>query len=91
MLRTDAEGRYSYRTIRPGSYPGTRVPQHIHHEVTADGHGTRISEIVFEDDPVMNLRIRDEAACPGSFYALQKVTGPGGVGRVTQDVVLTGQ
>jgi protocatechuate 3,4-dioxygenase beta subunit len=90
LLRTDAQGRYSYRTIRPGSYPGTQVPQHIHYVVTAEGRGTRIFAIVFEDDPVMSQRIRDEAARPGSFYALQKVqTGPDGVGRVTQDVVLS--
>jgi protocatechuate 3,4-dioxygenase, beta subunit len=37
LLRTHWEGRYSFRTIRPGSYPGTRVPQHIHYEVTAEG------------------------------------------------------
>ena len=39
LLRTDGAGRYSFSTIRPGSYPGTRVPQHIHYEVAADGHG----------------------------------------------------
>ena len=90
LLRTDGQGRYSYRTIRPGSYPTTRVPQHIHYEVTADGHGARIFEIVFEDDPFMTRKIRDEAAQPGSIYALQQVRpGPGGVGRVTQDVVLS--
>jgi len=89
LLRTDGQGRYSYRTIRPGSYPGTRVPKHIHYEVTADGHGTRIFEIVFEDDPFLSRQIRAEAARPGSFYALQPVRrGPGGVGRLTQDVVL---
>jgi protocatechuate 3,4-dioxygenase, beta subunit len=91
LLRTDAQGRYSYRTIRPGSYPGTRVPQHIHYEVTAEGRGSRIFEIVFEDDPVMTAKIREDAARPGSIYALQRVVpGPGGVGRVTQDVVLPG-
>jgi protocatechuate 3,4-dioxygenase, beta subunit len=89
LLRTDGQGRYSYGTIRPGSYPGTRVPQHIHYEVTADGHGTRIFEIVFEDDPFMSQQIRENAAQPGSIYALQRVqTGPGGVGRLSQDVVL---
>jgi protocatechuate 3,4-dioxygenase, beta subunit len=89
LLRTDGQGRYSYRTIRPGSYPGTRVPKHIHYEVTADGHGTRIFEIVFEDDPFLTREIRAEAARPGSVYALQAVRrGPGGVGRLTQDVVL---
>ena len=89
LLRTDGRGRYSYRTIRPGSYPGTRVPQHIHYEVTAERHGTRIFEIVFEDDPFLSAQVRADAARPGSFYALQPVRkGPGGVGRVTQDVVL---
>jgi protocatechuate 3,4-dioxygenase beta subunit len=89
LLRTDGQGRYSYRTIRPGSYPGTRVPKHIHYEVTADGHGTRILEIVFEDDPFVSPQIRTEADRPGSIYALQRVQrGPNGVGRVAQDVVL---
>jgi protocatechuate 3,4-dioxygenase, beta subunit len=89
LLRTDGRGRYSYRTIRPGSYPGTRVPQHIHYEVTAQGHGTRIFEIVFDDDPFLGPQARADAARPGSFYALPPVRkGPGGVGRLTQDVVL---
>jgi protocatechuate 3,4-dioxygenase beta subunit len=91
LLRTDGHGHYSYRTIRPGSYPGSRVPQHIHYEVTADGNGTRIFEIVFEDDPFMTPQIREDAARPGSIYGLQRVLpGPGGVGRLTQDVVLPG-
>jgi len=89
LLRTDERGRYSYRTVRPGAYPGTRVPRHIHYEVTAAGHGTRIFEIVFEDDPFVTARLREEAARPGSFYALRRVEpGPGGVGQVTQDVAL---
>jgi len=89
LLRTDGQGRYSYRTIRPGSYPGTRVPKHIHYEVTADGHGTRIFEIVFDDDPFVTGQIRGDAARPESGYALQRVQREtGGAGRVRQDVVL---
>ena len=91
LLRTDPQGRYAYRTIRPGSYPGTRVPKHIHYEVTAEGQGTRIFEIVFDDDPYVTARVREEAARPGSIYALQRVqAGSGGVGRLTQDIVLPG-
>ena len=91
LLRTDAGGRYSYRTIRPGSYPSTRVPKHIHYEVAADGHGARIFEIVFDDDPFVGERVRAEAAQPGSFYSLRKVSrGADGVGRIEQDVVLPG-
>jgi protocatechuate 3,4-dioxygenase, beta subunit len=89
LLRSDASGRYSFRTIRPGSYPGTRVPQHIHYEVAAPGHATRIFEIVFEQDPLVTAEIRGQAAQPGSIYSLRKIEpGPGGVGQVMQDVVL---
>ena len=88
LLRSDARGSYSYRTIRPASYPGTRVVQHIHYEVTASGHGTRIFEIVFEDDPVMTQEVRRQAKEPGSIYSLRKVEPGRDAGRVTQDVVL---
>jgi protocatechuate 3,4-dioxygenase beta subunit len=89
LLRTDASGRYSFTTIRPGSYPGTRVPRHVHYEVGADGHGTRIFEIVFDDDPLVTDEIRGRAAEPGSVYSLRRVEArPSGVGLVVQDVVL---
>jgi protocatechuate 3,4-dioxygenase beta subunit len=89
LLRTDAAGRYSFRTIRPGSYPGTRVPQHIHYEVAAAGEGSRIFEIIFEQDPNVTAEIRKQAAEPGSIYSLRRIeAGAGGAGQVTQDVVL---
>ncbi len=91
LLRTDDHGRYAFRTVRPGSYPATRVPKHIHYEVTAAGHGTRIFEIVFEDDPFVGEAVRAAAARPGSFYSLRPVRpGANGAGRVEQDVVLPG-
>jgi protocatechuate 3,4-dioxygenase beta subunit len=89
LLRSDAAGRYSYRTIRPASYPGTRVPQHIHYEVAAPGHGTRIFEIVFEQDPLVTADVRTRAKEPGSIFSLRPIVPtPGGAGQVTQDVVL---
>ena len=89
LLRTDAAGRYSFATIRPGSYPGTRVPRHIHYEVAAAGHGPRVFEIVFADDPLVTDEIRLEASRPGSIYSLRRVEpGPAGSGLVIQDVVL---
>ena len=89
LLRSDAAGRYSFRTIRPGSYPGTRVPQHIHYEVAATGHAPRIFEIVFEQDPLVTAEIRGRAAQPDSIYSIRRIEpGAGGAGLVTQDVVL---
>jgi protocatechuate 3,4-dioxygenase, beta subunit len=89
LLRTDGSGRYSFTTIRPGSYPGTRVPRHIHYEVSASGHGSRIFEIVFDDDPLVTEEIRAQAAHPGSVYSLKRVEArPSGIGLVVEDVVL---
>ncbi len=89
LLRTDAAGHYSFRTIRPASYPGTRVPQHIHYEVAVAGHPSRIFEIVFDEDPLVTDEIRRHAAQPGSIYSIRRTEpGPGGVGQVSQDVVL---
>ena len=87
--RTDAAGGYSFTTVRPGSYPGTRAPQHIHYEVAADGHGPRFFEIIFEDDPHVDDELRRRAAQPGSHYSLKRVgKGPAGESLVVQDVVL---
>jgi len=89
LLRSDANGRYAFRTIRPGSYPGTRVPQHIHYEVAADGHESRIFEIVFDQDPLVTDAIRRRAAEPGSIYSVRRIErGRDGVGILSQDVVL---
>jgi protocatechuate 3,4-dioxygenase beta subunit len=92
LLRTDAAGRYSFTTIRPGSYPGTRIPQHIHYEVAAEGHGSLVFEIVFDDDPHVDEAIRRRATGPPAGASLRRVEkGPDGVGRLTQDVVLGGR
>jgi protocatechuate 3,4-dioxygenase beta subunit len=57
-LRTDSEGRYSFRTARPGGYQkqygGRYIPQHIHFEVAAAGRTTRRFQLVFSDDPRMD-------------------------------------
>jgi protocatechuate 3,4-dioxygenase beta subunit len=39
-VRTDADGRFTFETIRPGSYPGTNNPPHVHFTAFL-GDGTR--------------------------------------------------
>jgi protocatechuate 3,4-dioxygenase beta subunit len=68
--RTDADGRYVFDTIRPGSYPHTRNPQHVHMHIIEPGCSTYvIKEIQFSDDPARQQlneqdrkRADDEAA-----------------------------
>lgn len=49
-LRTGKDGRYEYRTIRPGPYPGDGPPAHVHYEVRADGFEDLVTELMFRDD-----------------------------------------
>ena len=50
--QTDSLGRYAFDTIRPASYPGTTLPQHIHMHVIEPGRCTYyIDDVNFADDP----------------------------------------
>jgi protocatechuate 3,4-dioxygenase beta subunit len=44
-IRTDSEGRYNFRTILPGEYPGR--PRHIHYRVSQQGYATLVTQIYF--------------------------------------------
>lgn len=50
--QTDSHGQYRFDTIRPGSYPGRDVPEHIHMHVIEPGRATYyIDDVMFRDDP----------------------------------------
>ena len=88
-MRTDAQGRYEFSTIKPGSYPNNSVPAHIHYIVTAAGYNERVFEIVFEGDPFLNDRVRREAANEWSGFSLRRLEkDQQGVWRCTQDIKL---
>ena len=50
-LRTDAQGRYRYETIRPGGYDNW--PAHVHYVIKADGYEPLLVALQFEDDPII--------------------------------------
>lgn len=53
-VSSDAQGRYAFDTIRPGSYPSRDTPQHIHMHVLERGCATYyIDDIMFLDDPLL--------------------------------------
>jgi protocatechuate 3,4-dioxygenase beta subunit len=56
--RTDQNGRYEIRSIRPARYPDNSMPAHIHAAIKEPG-GKRpyyISDFVFKDDQLVNDR-----------------------------------
>ena len=46
QLKTDKEGKYNYKTIMPGKYPG-RTP-HIHYKVAKRGYVELITQLYFD-------------------------------------------
>ena len=86
LLRSGPKGEWSFETIRPGSYPGSKAPGHIHFEVAAAGYARRIFEIVFEGDPFVTPEMRQNPA----FSVRPIVAGRSGApGQVTERIVLT--
>lgn len=79
FLRTDARGAYSFGTIKPGSYPNSRIPAHIHFEVSAAGRAPLIFEIVFTGDPFVTAQMRSNPA-----FSERPIEN----GKVTQRIVL---
>jgi protocatechuate 3,4-dioxygenase beta subunit len=79
LLRTDSEGRWSFETIRPGSYPSSRIPAHIHFEVSAQGFQQKNFEIVFTGDPFITAQMHTDPA-----FSVRPVES----GRVTERIVL---
>lgn len=58
QLLTDAEGRYSVRTIVPGAYPVTEEwsrPPHIHFKVARRGYRELVTQMYFHDQPLNGI------------------------------------
>jgi len=74
-MRTNAEGRYEFRTIKPVSYPGRRIPAHIHAFVSGPGYPEYwIDEYWFEDDPFITDEMRRKLSGEGAFFPIIKLT-----------------
>jgi protocatechuate 3,4-dioxygenase, beta subunit len=70
-LRTDAQGRYEFDTIKPAHYPNNRIPAHIHYVVSAEGYRERVFEIVFTGDEHISEQIRASAASEDSAFSIR--------------------
>jgi protocatechuate 3,4-dioxygenase beta subunit len=89
-MRTGADGRYEFRTIKPASYPGSTNPAHIHSSASGAGYRERwIDEFWFEGDPFINEEGRARFAGLGSFSPIMAIKRAGdGVYRCTRDIRL---
>ena len=77
---TDDQGRFRFSTIKPGSYPGTRAPAHIHMVLKVEGQSERRLELRFVGDPYLSeATVRREGGM-GKFAQIQPLTEDGAGG-----------
>lgn len=72
--KTDAQGRFQIRTIRPGHYPGMHVPAHIHFGLWGAGYPFQYAdEVRFEGDPYLSQEQVEEAKAEAKFATIVPV------------------
>jgi protocatechuate 3,4-dioxygenase beta subunit len=89
-LRTDAQGRYSYRTLRPAPYPNGREAAHVHVQLWGPGVPAQWgTTLLFADDRLVPARAREESAALGRFaFVCAPTTAGDGVTRCRHDLRL---
>ncbi len=53
VIRSDADGHYRFRTVKPGAYPATKTwmrPPHIHFKISGQGFRTLITQMYFPNE-----------------------------------------
>jgi protocatechuate 3,4-dioxygenase beta subunit len=76
-MRSDADGRYEYATIRPGHYDNNAA--HVHYIVRARGYKPLLLDLWFDDDPELAARRREgrpeiPVSFPKNVVAIRPVT-----------------
>ncbi|MBT8273713.1 MAG: intradiol ring-cleavage dioxygenase [Bacteroidia bacterium] len=87
-LKTDDNGRYSFYSSRPASYPNSTIPQHIHFTIKEPNKNEYyIDDIYFEDDPHLTDRIRLRKNPRGGSGVIQ-LQSAGKLKVATRDIIL---
>lgn len=75
--KTDPNGFYEFKTIRPASYPNSTIPQHIHMHIIEPQKATYyIDDVLFSDDPKLKETTPKRSPRGGSGVCTpQKVDG----------------
>ncbi len=91
-LVTDKDGKYSFGTIHPGTYPnkyeGRFIPQHIHIQIVEKGYEPFSIQMAFEDDPAMKDKYWKDWAIKQKF-PVTRFTQTGNTLTGNYDIVLT--
>jgi protocatechuate 3,4-dioxygenase, beta subunit len=79
-VRTDEQGRFEFRTIRPAPDHMGRDAAHVHFTVESQDFGRQWAPtIYFSDDPLVSKKTRQRSAEAGEFGWVRHVTVADGV------------
>ncbi len=88
-IKTGADGKYSFTTIRPASYPNSKAPQHIHPIIKEPGVSHYwISEYLFDDDPNLTQEVRSKETQRGGDGIIHLTKNDKGVWTGKRDITL---
>ncbi|MCI0697302.1 hypothetical protein L0337_35520 [candidate division KSB1 bacterium] len=88
-MRTNAEGKYEYRTIKPAAYPGGGNPAHVHYVISGKGYSKQYDELQFEGDRWLGNPNLSASQRADTFLSVRPLTkDKDGVWRVVKDIRL---
>ncbi len=88
-IKTDADGKYTFYTSKPGSYPGGSNPAHIHPIVLEpNGRYYWIEEYLFADDPLLTAEDLAELGAQGGSNGIVTLRKDGDLWVGERDIIL---
>ncbi|MDH4069829.1 MAG: intradiol ring-cleavage dioxygenase [Ignavibacteria bacterium] len=88
-VKTGKDGRYTFYTLKPGTYPSRNAPAHIHPTILEpDGKYYWITDFYFNDDPLLSGEQRSPRAPRGGTVGVLKLEEENGLLVGYRDIVL---
>ena len=88
-IKTDANGKYKFYTLRPGAYPGRENPEHIHATIKEPNVSSYwIDEYLFDDDPILTKKEREAQQKRGGNGIIKLTKDSKGILIAHRDIIL---
>lgn len=87
-VKTGEDGKYTFYTFRPASYPNRRAPEHIHITVKEpDKKAYYIDDFMFTDDPLLTNQVKQARKNRGGS-GIVSLESTGSYFLIKRDIVL---
>ena len=87
-VKTDADGRFEFTTIRPAPYPSRNTAAHVHLTIEGSGVPRQSAGLMFEGDPLLTAAELEESRKAGRFGTVRPIENRDGMQHVTLEIRL---